>query len=77
MSDAKRMSPGGVGFEPNFCSASVVVERPGEGVAASDRAAGYRWVVVWFVPRCGMLPDSLGNHETAGALNSNALGCPH
>jgi outer membrane protein OmpA-like peptidoglycan-associated protein len=67
---------GGVGFEPNFCAASVVPERPGQGVSANDKFAEYRRVTVWFVPSGGKLPDSLGTHETAGALNINALGCP-
>jgi hypothetical protein len=67
---------GGVSFEPNFCAASVVPERPGQGVSANDQSAQYRRVTVWFVPSGGNLPDSLGTHETAGALNINALGCP-
>lgn len=66
----------GVNFEPNFCAASVVPERPGQGVSANDQSAQYRRVTVWFVPSGGKLPESLGTHETAGALNINALGCP-
>jgi hypothetical protein len=72
---APGVDQGGVAFEPNFCAASVL-ERPGQGVSASDQMAQYRRVTVWFVPTGGKLPESLGDHETAAALNLGALGCP-
>jgi hypothetical protein len=72
---APGVDQGGVGFEPNFCAASVL-ERPGQGVSAGDQMAQYRRVTVWFVPTGGKLPESLGDHEAATELNLKALGCP-
>jgi hypothetical protein len=66
----------GVDPQPNFCGASAVFERPGQGVKESDETAIYRRVEVWFVPTGGVFPASVTNYQSAAALSVTALGCP-
>ena len=67
----------GVGFQSNFCGGSTVVaERPGQNVTASDDAAKYRRVEVWFVPSGGTLPTSGEGAKNAATSGVSKLGCP-
>jgi hypothetical protein len=67
----------GVRLQPNFCSGSTeAAERPGQAVAATDDAAKYQRVEVWFVPSGGALPPSAQNAKDAATQGVAKLGCP-
>jgi hypothetical protein len=67
----------GVDFQPNFCGGSTATaERPGQVVAATDDAAKYRRVEVWYVTSGATLPPSASGAKDAAASGVGALGCP-
>jgi hypothetical protein len=67
----------GAGFQSNFCGGSTAAaERPGQTVTASDDAAKYRRVEVWFVPSGGAIPPSGQGAKNAATSGVSNLGCP-
>ena len=67
----------GTSFQSNFCGGSTTVsERPGQTVTASDDAAKYRRVEVWFVPSGGAAPPSGEGAKSAATSGVSTLGCP-
>jgi len=67
----------GSAFQSNFCGGSTAVaERSGQTVAASDDAAKYRRVEVWFVPTGGAVPPSAEGAKSAATTTVRNLGCP-